>query len=942
VASLAQVHVRGVAVDWAAVLPAGRRVDLPTYAFQHQRFWPGPGAVRGAGDAVNLVTASGDGLPEALFTVEWIPVPVPEPEPGGRWAVVGDDDPALRAGLAEAGADVQAYPDLAALVEAVETGARAPEVVLAYAGTAAAGAADAVAEAARSSARRVLGLVQRWLAQERLESSRLVLVTRGAVAAGPGESVTDLAAAAACGLVRSAQSEHPGRLVLADLPAEGVADSLGLLAAALGSGEPELAIRGEGAYGRRLTRPGDAATGTGVSSPDSGVPASAGTTLITGGTGTLGALVAAHLAGTGGARNLILASRSGPAAPGTASLAADLAARGAQVRITACDAADRTALAGVLAAVPAGDPLTVVHAAGTLDDGVTASLTPERVDAVMRPKADAAWHLHQLTRDRDVRAFVLFSSASATFGGAGQGNYAAANAFLDGLASFRRATGLPATSLAWGLWADASGMTGNLSQRNRARIGRGMTELAAEEGLALMDLALARDEALLIPARLDMTALRTAARAGALPAFFSGLVPPPRIPAQPAVAAAGPASTPGPALRDRLLATDEAGQERLLTDLVRAQAAAVLGHPSPEAVEAQAGFLELGLDSLTAVELRNRLNVVTGLRLPGTAVFDHPTPVLLARQLQARLAPLGQPPGTASPEPADDGRYTASAPAPIADAAPAPFLGGLYAQAAQAGRAAEIMRLIQGLASFRPDFAGPSDLGHIPRPVPVSRGPATPGMICFPSFVGRSQEYARFARGFRGVREVSVVPAPGYTAGEPLPATAGALIAVHAESIRRSARGVPFVLAGHSSGGLIAHTLATHLERAGEPPAAVVLMDTFTLERTEIFEKFWTMLPGVAQPDDEPQKDAREDAWLTAMAHYFSLDWTGLTETSVPTLLVRAEEPLGESPANGDWKPSWAFASEITTIDVPGNHFTMMAAHADTTARAVSEWLAGL
>ena len=216
--------------------------------------------------------------------------------------------------------------------------------------------------------------------------------------------------------------------------------------------------------------------------PDPAAPREPGTALITGGTGTLGGLVARHLAASRGTGTVLLASRTGPAAPGAAALAADLAACGAGVRVAACDAADRPALAGLLAQIPAAYPLTtVIHAAGALDDGTIGALTPARVDAVMRPKADAAWNLHELTASADLDAFVLFSSAAATFGSPGQGNYAAANAFLDALASHRRAAGRPATSLAWGLWAEASGMTGHLSRDDRARVARGgMAALTAD------------------------------------------------------------------------------------------------------------------------------------------------------------------------------------------------------------------------------------------------------------------------------------------------------------------------------------------------------------------------------------------------------------------------------------------------------------------------------
>jgi acyl transferase domain-containing protein/acyl carrier protein len=384
--------------------------------------------------------------------------------------------------------------------------------------------------------------------------------------------------------------------------------------------------------------------------PDPAARRGAGTALITGGTGTLGALVARHLAATGRARHLVLASRSGAAAPGIAALTADLAAQGAGVQVMGCDAADRSALAGLLTQIPAVSPLTsVVHAAGVLDDGVIGSLTPARVDAVMRPKADAAWNLHELTQGMDLETFVLFSSASATFGSAGQGNYAAANAFLDGLACHRRAAGLPAASLAWGLWADASAMTGHLDDADRARIARdGVAALAAGEALALLDLAMARDEALLVPARLDMAGLRAqAARAaaGEMPALLRGLFGVPVRRPGSAVEGTGAGGSSGAlgangaeSLQQQLAGLPAAGRDRVLVNLVRVHVAAVLGHALPDTLEADRAFKELGFDSLTALELRNRLSTATGLRLPATLIFNHPTLTALARYLRARTA----------------------------------------------------------------------------------------------------------------------------------------------------------------------------------------------------------------------------------------------------------------------------------------------------------------
>ncbi|MFH8371865.1 SDR family NAD(P)-dependent oxidoreductase, partial [Streptomyces sp. NPDC018031] len=348
-----------------------------------------------------------------------------------------------------------------------------------------------------------------------------------------------------------------------------------------------------------------------------------GTVLITGGTGGLGALVAKHLAERHGVRQLLLVSRRGPAADGVEQLVAELDALGARARVAACDVADREQLADLLGSLE--QPLTaVVHAAGVLDDGVVESLTPEQLTRVMRPKVDAAWHLHELTAGMELSAFVLFSSAAAHLGNPGQANYAAANAALDALAHQRRTAGLAASSLAWGLWADATGMTGELDEADLARMERnGIGALPTELGLQLLDEAVGLDAALLVPIRLDLGALRVQARTGMLPALLRGLV---RAPAR-------RAESTGGSLAQRLAGVPDADREEVVLEAVLSQVAAVLGHASGAAIDPERAFKELGFDSLAAVELRNRLTQATGLRLPATLVFDHPSPAAVARLL---------------------------------------------------------------------------------------------------------------------------------------------------------------------------------------------------------------------------------------------------------------------------------------------------------------------
>ncbi|MBB4689245.1 type I polyketide synthase [Amycolatopsis jiangsuensis] len=637
-------------------------------------------------------------------------------------------------------------------------------------------------------------------------------------------------------------------------------------------------------------------------------PRPAGTVLLTGGTGKLGGVVARHLATTGRAAEVLLTSRSGPSAGGVANLAADLADRGVTVGVTSCDAADPAALATVLDRVP---QLTgVVHAAGVLDDGVIGSLTPERVDAVMRPKADAAWHLDRLTRGRDLDLFVLFSSAAATLGAPGQGNYAAANGFLDALATRRRAAGLPAVSLTWGLWADATGMTEGLSTTERAKFGRtGIGSLEAGQGLALLDLAVRRDEAVLAPLPLDVPTLRAIARAGGrLPAVLSGLAPAPRVAQDVSAGAAGAA------LREKFTKAGPADRDGVLVELVCEQAAAVLGHGAPEAVEVDTSFLEQGMDSLTAVEFRNRLAMVTGLRLTGALAFDHPTPAALGAYLAGRLSEED------APKPA------ATAPAPLES------LTTLYLRAAEEGRAGEVMQLVQGLAQFREKFTEASE-EDTPPVVSVSLGTARPRVLCLPSFAGTAdaREFARFGRGFRGARAVSALPAPGFATGQRLAASSEALLDAYAAAIRKSLPDEDFVLAGYSSGGLVAHALAAKLGESGPGPSALVLIDTFTPEDAGVPGDVLAALPGAVLAGAGDTEATGGDGWLTALAHYYAFDWRGLPQLTVPTLLVRATSAPDSR---------WDLAHDVTTVTVPGDHFTMMRDHAETTARAVEEWLA--
>ncbi len=882
------------------------------------------------------VSAGAPAAPDVPLRLGWQAAASPPRPEAVRWAVIGGpaDRGASGGGPAEAGitealdgagVHVEAYADLDALAAAAATGMAMPDTVLLVcvpeSGDSAPSGGDRTHGDGPSQVRELLSATtaacRHWLAEERFAGSRLVCLTRGAVAAGPAEDVSDLAGAALWGLIRSAQREHPGRFALLDLDSAETSGSA--LADAVAVAPPQALLRAGQLLLPHLTP---------VTPP--AVPARAfdteGTVLITGATGVLGRLMARHLVARHGVRRLLLASRSGPAADGAQELLAELAEAGAEASLVACDLAERAAVVALLDSVPASHPLTaVVHAAGVLDDGVLTALDDVRLDRTLRPKADAALLLHELTQDRDLTAFVLFSSAAGTFGSAGQANYAAANTFLDGLAQHRAAQGLPATSLAWGLWAGGGGMTAGLGDSDRRRLARGgMRELSADDGLALFDAALATGEPALVTIGLD--------RGGRTALLGGGTT-------------GGPArrtvSAPG-ANRDDLLArlSAAAPDERaaLLLGLVRGRVAAVLGHESPEEVAPDWEFTELGFDSLTAVELRNQLSTATGLRLPATLVFDVATPHDLALRLGEELT------GAALPAPgarrADDGPVR---PEPAQDT-----LGALFRQACEAGRVPEGFALLQAAAELRPTFEKPEEFGTLPAPVRLVRGGDTPGtavprLICFSSYVALAgvHQYARFAAAHRGTRDVWALPTPGFGRGEPLPASFDAVVRLQAETVRECAGEEPFVLLGSSSGGILALAVALFLEKAGTPPAGVALLDTYLPREDSPFVRFaGEMIGGMF---DRESLFAEMDAdRLTAMSWYLGVvgAWSP-DRLSCPVLLARSSEPPVTAQdgalAPEEWQASWDGADTVT--DVPGNHFTMMEDHAGDTAKTVTAWL---
>ncbi|MFE2922367.1 type I polyketide synthase [Streptomyces goshikiensis] len=683
--SLGEAYVRGVAVDWDAVFAGAgaQRVDLPTYAFQSQRFWPEAAPVE-AGDAPvesaidarfwdaverEDVTALAEALafdaPDAIqslgtvlpglsswrrqsreqstvdgwrYRVVWKPQAeaVTKPRLSGTWLAVVPEAPAGAAGdtvaavlrtLADRGAEVRTVTvaagaagrdALAAALKAATAGAPAPAGVLSLLALGGDAAAHALPQA--------LGDAE--------VAAPLWCVTRGGVVAGRSDRIADPEQALVWGLGRVASMEQGGRWGgLVDLPGTDAADDrtlerlVGVLAG--DAAEDQVAVRSSGLFVRRLVRARLA------DSPAVREWRPRGTTLVTGGTGVLGGQVARWLA-SNGAEHLLLASRRGAEAPGAAELREELTALGARVTLAACDVSDREALAGLLATVPADQPLTaVIHAAAVVDDGVIETLTAEQVAAVLRVKVDATRHLHELTRDLDLSAFVLFSSFAATFGAPGQGNQAPGNAFLDAFAEYRRAAGLPATSLAWGPWGSADGDDSAAGDRMRRH---GIIAMPPARTLASLQHALDRDETTLTLVDMDWKRFTLAFTADRPRPLLLEL-PEARRVIESAERESAEDLAGGVPLTQQLAGLPDVEQERLLLDLVRTAVAAVLGHADLTAVEAGRAFKELGFDSLTSVELRNRLGAVSGLKLPASLVFDHPTPAAVAAYLRAGIVP---------------------------------------------------------------------------------------------------------------------------------------------------------------------------------------------------------------------------------------------------------------------------------------------------------------
>ncbi|MEV8515467.1 type I polyketide synthase [Dactylosporangium sp. NPDC051484] len=905
--------------------PAADGVPLP-FSWHRVRIFPGApagrvlrAALRPDGpDAVSLQVTDADGHPivsigtlvmrtasfdslraptDLLFRVEWANLdgPVRTVPAAGRWALLGDgDDRLLPAGVVPTAGD-----DVTGL-----------DAVLLPCPPAEGGTPDAVHAVTAA----VLARLHAWLARPAADCPPLVVVTRGAT--DPGEGPVDVAAAAVWGLVRSAQQENPDRFVLLDTDdARATVDRLG---AVLDSGEPQAALRAGSIHVPRLTR-----VRAGGAPDEAEFFGGDGTVLVTGGGGTLAGILARHLVARHGVRHLLLLGRRGAATAGVAELVADLTAAGAQVTVESCDVTDRAALDAALSRIPAQRPLTaVVHTAGVLDDGVLTDVTAQRLSGVLRPKVDGTWNLHEATLGTRLRAFVVYSSVAGIFGGPGQSAYAAANLAADALMTARHRAGLPAKSLAWGLWETRSGLTADLSGADVSRMARsGVQGLSADTGTALFDAALTVPDPVLVPVAIDVSAFRD----GPVPHLLKSLV---RAPVQARTAT-------DDRLRERLAAADPAERLRLIEETVRLHAAQVLGHADATPIGADDAFLSVGFDSLTALELRNRLATVLGLNLLPTVVFTSGTSAKLAEALRTEWA------AAASRAQAEPGG--AQRPAPEPRPAESDPVATLFRQLVRRGQPDEAIGLLKNASALRPRFQTAAELrasGEPPELLRLSVHDEAPELVCFGSMValGGGHQYARFAAQLRGAYGASAISAPGFLPGHRLPATMAAMFEYQAEEVLdRIGRDRRLVLLGSSSGGIIAHGVAAQLEQRGVHPAAVVLLDTYLSSNKAMTQFNDVLLRGMFDREDRavPMDGTR----LTAMGRYFQLlDDYEPPAVRAPVLLVRASDPLGKAAAGfGDWRSSWPSAQAV--VDVPGDHFSMLEQHTATTSRAVSDWL---
>ncbi|MFG2142560.1 SDR family NAD(P)-dependent oxidoreductase [Streptomyces sp. NPDC048650] len=940
--AVATAYTKGAAVDWPALFAGSdaRRVPLPVYAFQHRRYWIEPAA------------SGGRALPDWCYRTVWRPLPAaPDRDTTDgdvatarsatprHWLLVHPDRGrgaelarAAEHAVAGTGAVVTRLPvdvasadriSLAAALARTRLGPSRGDTVAPAPGVLSLlGADDREHPQHGPVAAGVLATL--FLAQameDEAVSARLWCVTQDAVAVDREERPT-AAGSQLWGLGRTAALEMPARWGgLVDLPGSAQDSHWAAAVRLLDGPEDQIAVRDSGGYGRRLVR----------AAVDPGGPRyrPRGTVLVTGGTGALGGHLARWLA-RNGAEHLLLVSRRGGGGTTAAALEAELLGLGVKVTLAACDVADRDALAGVLAAVPADTPLTAVfHAAGVPQVSSLAETGAGLFAEVCSGKVAGARNLDELTRSHDLDAFVLYASGAGVWGSAGQGAYAAANAELDALAQRRRADGLPATSVAWGVWA-GEGMGDGAGAEYLRR--RGVRTMAPAEALGILARSVGGETPCLTVTDMDwprfahgFTAFRPSPLISELPETRAAHELPG---APPAMTGHGDAD---PAARSRIERLGPDDRPAALLTLVRNEAADLLGHPGAEDVAPDERFLLLGFDSLATVQLRRRLAAALDIELSATVLFDHDTPRALADHLAGLLA------GATDRAPADPGSGGAQPPVRSSFTA-------LYQEAVRTHRIGEAVDVLAAAAAFRPAFRTVDE--RLLTPVVLSGAQAADGTdrpliigCAGTSVASGPHEFLPLARVLDGQCHLAALPQPGFETGEKLPGSLDVLLGTQAAALARHAAGRPFVLLGHSAGGNLAHALTRYLEARGTGPVALVLIDVYT-PRDPGAMGVWRheMLDWVGRHSAVPLDDAR----LTAMGayHRMLLDWSP-RPTRAPVLHLRASEPLGAWTGEPDgWQSRWEHAH--TAAALPGTHLTLMGEHAPATARAVLGWIDGL
>uniref|UniRef100_A0AAU1ZSH9 Acyltransferase domain-containing protein n=1 Tax=Streptomyces sp. NBC_00093 TaxID=2975649 RepID=A0AAU1ZSH9_9ACTN len=964
--SPAQAQLWGLAQTAALESPAlwGGLIDLPAHldtrvgarlALALSAAAPGGEhelAVRGTGVfARRLVRAAAGGWPKGAEGRTGDRAPVAQ-DPTGRWSVSGtavsaavpggEGEVAVRGTGVFAGRPVRATADGRALGAEERTGAAEgptgrwsvsgaalpaapggePELVVGGTGVFADRPVRAVADGRAPGAEERTGAAESRIGRWSMSGAALPAAPGGEpelVVGGTGVFAGRPVRAAADGRALGAEE----RTGAAEGPTGRWSVSGAALPAAPG-GEPELVVGGTGVFADRPVRavadgraPG-AEERTGAAESRIGRWSMSGAALVTEGLTGAGPYVARWLA-RAGADHLVLTCGRLPDSARAAELSAELALLGAGTTVVETNPADPEELALALAAVPADLRLTVVvHTADPRGEGPLESVTPEQLGQTLAPKAAAAWQLHRLTRDLDLSAFVLFSTIAGTLRSApGLGGYGAAGAYLDALAAHRVAEGLPATSVAWGVWADADAPEREEAARAARLTRRGIPPLDPEPALAALDGILARAETTAVVADIrwpDYLAEHGEAAPDLLLTEIPGAAQARRPEASTSAGSSAVDNRATPdAFRAGLAGLTAAQQHQAVLALVSGEIAGVLGHSATASLDPDRTFLELGLDSLTTVELRNRLAAATGSRLTARTILEQRTPDTLAAHLRTELVPAAD--ATTEPPPL---------PTPLA--VPGLF-GPLLRRAREEDRTGEFVRLLTGLAGYRPSFGESPEERDLPDATRLARGTDGVPLFCLPSPLGSAvpEQFAAFAAHFDGGHDVTALTLPGFRAGERVPLTSAAVAEAVSLVLLRQAGATPAVLVGHAAGGLLAYAVAAGLEAAGHPAAGVVLLDTAPPTAAELAG------PGGPFLDARPAQEPPDDVRLTALGAYVPL-LTGPEPASltVPTLLVRAAD-------GAPGRPSWA--APHRAVRAPGDRVSLLAEHVASTARLVRAWL---